>query len=374
MKRSARTWSGALSRAVVLVAWFLCFAAEVAAARPWFSDVFAPPVPQQPHPAVVRVIAPEDNGSSLGSGTLIDVRDGYGLVVTNWHVVRDATGPIEVRFPGGHISRGVVHKVDSDWDLAAVAIEAPPGVAPVRLAARPPREGEPLTIAGYGSGAYRAQTGTCTQFLAPSPRHPFEMVEVNVPARQGDSGGPILNASGELAGVLFGEGGGSTSGSHCGRLRMFLTGVLPPATSTPAVDSPGEASTTAIAGLAAADPFQAAVPAAGAPKRDPGPNRQRIEPSEFPSEPTQTDATPRFTAESRSSLASGRFAPLVQPKLEPIAVERPAGRDAPRSDTTTEGGAAIEFDWAPLVMRIGVVFAGLLVLRSLGSLATGGKK
>ena len=48
------------------------------------------------------------------------------------------------------------------------------------------------------------------------------MVEVAVSARQGDSGGPIFNSRGELAGVLFGEGHGRTSGSYCGRVRWFL--------------------------------------------------------------------------------------------------------------------------------------------------------
>jgi hypothetical protein len=56
---------------------------------------------------------------------------------------------------------------------------------------------------------------------------PFEMVEVAVSARQGDSGGPIFNSKGELAGVLFGEGNGRTSGSYCGRVRWFLSTMVP---------------------------------------------------------------------------------------------------------------------------------------------------
>jgi hypothetical protein len=51
------------------------------------------------------------------------------------------------------------------------------------------------------------------------------MVELSTAARQGDSGGPILNARGELAGVLFGAGWGRTTGSYCGRVRSFLDSV-----------------------------------------------------------------------------------------------------------------------------------------------------
>ena len=179
----------------------------------------------QPHPAVVRVIAPELNGTSLGSGTLVAVGDDYGIVVTNWHVVRDATQPVIVVFPGGFRSLGRVLRTDRNWDLAAVAIDRP-DVEPVALATDAPRTGDALTIAGYGAGTYRAATGRCTQYLSPGRRLPFEMVELSTAARQGDSGGPILNDRGELAGVLFGAGSGTTSGSYCLRVAEFLAPVL----------------------------------------------------------------------------------------------------------------------------------------------------
>jgi hypothetical protein len=97
-----------------------------------------------------------------------------------------------------------------------------PNVEPVPLATAAPRPGEPLTIAGYGSGRYRAITGRCIQYVAPGRDQPFEMVELSAGARQGDSGGPIFNSRGELAGVLFGAAWGQTTGSYCGRVRQFL--------------------------------------------------------------------------------------------------------------------------------------------------------
>lgn len=77
-------------------------------------------------------------------------------------------------------------------------------------------------IAGYGQGDYRISYGPCTQYLSPSPGLPAELVELRAIARQGDSGGPIFNARGELAGVLFGSGFGETMGAYCGRVRSFL--------------------------------------------------------------------------------------------------------------------------------------------------------
>ena len=182
---------------------------------------------QIPHPAVVRVIAAEQNGASLGTGALVAVDESHGLVVTNWHVVRDATGPITVVFPDGFRSGALLLKTDRDWDLAALAIQRPQA-QPLPLATDPPRPGEPLSIAGYGpEGAYRAVGGRCVKYHTPGGNLPHEIIEVNVEARRGDSGGPIYNSRGEIAGILFGAAGnmwsgGYTMGSYCGRVRQFL--------------------------------------------------------------------------------------------------------------------------------------------------------
>jgi hypothetical protein len=208
----------------------LLLAAPAALAHYAPQSADAPAAPNPPaariHPAVVRIVAPGDGSISFGSGTLVYAAESHGLVVTNWHVINEATGPISVHFPDGFYSLASVERVDRDWDLAILAIRKP-NVDPVPLADRAPRPGEILTIAGYGSGHYRAASGACTQYVAPGTTFPFEMVEVAVSARQGDSGGPIFNSRGELAGVLFGEGNGRTSGSYCGRVRWFLASVAP---------------------------------------------------------------------------------------------------------------------------------------------------
>ena len=213
-----RAYPAAIGRAMVFaLAIALCFT-RGALGRPAFQPApsFSPP-----HPAVVRVVAPERDGMAYGSGALVEVNEIFGIVVTNWHVIRDATGTIGVLFPDGFRSAAIVLHEDRDWDLAALVIWRPK-VRPIAISNRVPRPGEMLTIAGYGSGSYRAISGRCTQYVSPGGNQPFEMVELAAPAREGDSGGPILNGRGELAGVLFGSAFGKTTGSHCGRLREFL--------------------------------------------------------------------------------------------------------------------------------------------------------
>ncbi|MGD0898366.1 MAG: serine protease [Thermoguttaceae bacterium] len=203
----------------LLAIWIVLGLANTALGWP---SLFAPPQPPQtPHPAVVRVIAEDRDGFSKGSGALVAVDQRHGLVLTNWHVVRDAAGAITVIFPDGFRAGALVLKADRDWDLAALAIVRP-YAEPIPLATQPPRPGELLWIAGYGSDSYRAVSGRCTEYLSPGGNLPNEMVELEAGARLGDSGGPILNERGELAGILFGTGGGRTMGSYCGRVRDFM--------------------------------------------------------------------------------------------------------------------------------------------------------
>jgi S1-C subfamily serine protease len=212
------------------------------------------------HPAVARVYVVEKGSQSLGSGTLVDVRGPYALVITNWHVIREAAGEISVVFPDGFRSAARVVQHDVDWDLAALSIWKP-NASPVPIATDPPKPGDILTIAGYGSdGTFRAVSGPCTQYLAPSQQHPHEIVELKAVARQGDSGGPILNARGELAGVLFGSVDDTTSGSFGPRVSKFLEPLLkggaevtaPPGNAPPSDDKPTSAAVASVPPIAPA--------------------------------------------------------------------------------------------------------------------------
>jgi S1-C subfamily serine protease len=205
---------------------------------------------QKPHPAVARVVVPDGTGTSLGSGVLVDINASQALLLTNWHVVRDARSAVLVQFPDGFQSAGTVVRVDEVWDLAAIVIWRP-SAEPVPLSVRPPVIGEMLTIAGFGRGPYRAVTGACTQYLSPGGGQPQELVELVAVARQGDSGGPIFNASGELAGVLFGESDGRTIGSSSPRIRAFLAAVGSDGYHPPSPQAPSDIA--ALAGMAPAE-------------------------------------------------------------------------------------------------------------------------
>ncbi len=186
---------------------------------------------RRPHPSVARVIAFDKDGQQFGSGTLVGESGDYGIVLTNWHVVSNADGLVHVHFPGFG-SYGAVIAADKKWDLAAIGISKPPRVVPkLPIARTVPQRGDPLWIVGYGAGVYRIAGGRCLRYLAPEiapdGRGEFELIDLSVNAREGDSGGPILNESGQIAGVLFGSDYKNTVGSNCTKVRQFLEKTQP---------------------------------------------------------------------------------------------------------------------------------------------------
>jgi len=212
-----------------LLCWFLSIAQwELRASPFWWWEGGSNPqvVSTQPHPAVARISAEEAGVMSFGSGTLIASQPNYGLIITNWHVIRDARGRIEAHFPNGIRIPAVVVAADPVWDLALLMIP-PVNIAPVPISPTIATPGESLIIAGYGRGNYRAASARCVQYVAPGIGYSPEMLEVSAGARQGDSGGPIFNMRGQLAGVLFGTTGARTFGSHSGRILRFLASAEP---------------------------------------------------------------------------------------------------------------------------------------------------
>jgi hypothetical protein len=265
-------------------------------------------VSSTPHPAVARIIVPERKSAALGSGTLIAKTTQHGYLITNWHVVREARNGALVVFANGTQAQGRILKTDKDWDLALVQIPAP-AMESLPISSAVPQVGEQLWIAGYGSGEFLLQAGLCSQYLAPYPEWPLELVEVGAAARQGDSGGPILNSRGELAGVLFGQGEGYTMGAYGGRVLQFLNQV-------PDIDSPSRgtiaqlastrtASSPAIANLAAPLPISSPIQVGTtlvSNSRETHPDQRYWYPERRRSTPLE-ESKPEYSAETSAMLA-----------------------------------------------------------------------
>ena len=130
-----------------------------------------------------------------------------------------------VLFPDGSRFEASVLGSDRTWDLAALGI-APPRATPVAVAADHPQPGDRLRSCGYGpDGRYWCNQGRALGYArANTATH--ETLELSGYARDGDSGGPVLNGRGELVAVLWGTDGRTVEGTYCGRIRKFLRGIL----------------------------------------------------------------------------------------------------------------------------------------------------
>lgn len=156
--------------------------------------------------SVVRVsgVAQQCGQSQTGSGALI----APGRVVTNAHVIAGVSEPA-VELPDGQVATGRAVYFDSSRDLALLAVdglEAAP--APVGGTMSP---GEQGYVMGYPAGGPFAAgpamvqaraVSTVNNIYGSSPSD-LEIYQLGADVRQGNSGGPLVNAEGNVVGVVF---------------------------------------------------------------------------------------------------------------------------------------------------------------------------
>ena len=167
-------------------------------------------------PAVVLVTARgEGDGGSLGSGFLVDRR---GRVLTNAHVVDDDTS-VTVTFDDGTESPAEGLGKDQSTDLAVLRVKrVPAGVAPLPLGRSANLVvGDPVIAIGNPFGLERTATTGIVSALkriisAPNNFQIQNVIQTDAAINQGNSGGPLLDASGRVVGInsqIASESGGS---------------------------------------------------------------------------------------------------------------------------------------------------------------------
>ncbi|MGQ9562870.1 MAG: trypsin-like peptidase domain-containing protein [Thermogutta sp.] len=165
-----------------------------------------------------------------GTGVLVARDDHQGWILTCDHLFREGIGRVTVVFPAGPGWRGFEGRVvarDPQADLALLAI-ALPQATPIPLAETYPAPGEPVVLAGYGrTGRFHIIPGQVLGYVASNLPQVKETLQIRGAAEDGDSGGPIVNAAGELVAVTWGTDGFRSVGTYCGRIRAFLRAFLP---------------------------------------------------------------------------------------------------------------------------------------------------
>ena len=175
-------------------------------------------------PGVVQVTttigASSSNGQSsqaLGSGFVLDKE---GNIVTNYHVVEGATS-IEVRFSNDDTLKATLVGSDPSTDVALLKVDATPdALTPLSLADSTQVEvGDPVVAIGNPFGLERTVTTGIVSALqravkAPNGYSIDHVIQTDAAINHGNSGGPLLNASGAVIGINSQiETGGSGDGN-----------------------------------------------------------------------------------------------------------------------------------------------------------------
>jgi serine protease Do len=145
-------------------------------------------------PATVRV----GGGWRGGSGIVI----GDGVVLTNAHNVRH--DEVTVTFADGRQESASIKGIDVDGDLAVLSVATAGSAALAWAQAAPTLGAAVFGVATNGSGP-RITFGTISSisaaFRGPRGRRIAGTLEHTAPLAPGSSGGPLVNATGELVGI-----------------------------------------------------------------------------------------------------------------------------------------------------------------------------
>lgn len=161
--------------------------------------------------SVVIVYAQSQEGSSTGTGSII-TEDGY--IITNYHVVEGSTSvQVMLKDAEQYTSATVIgYKIHDD--IAVLKIEAE-GLRPMTFAtSKDCRVGERVFAIGCPNGVDYAWS--VTQGIISSPRRQLKIydtatgtlekkmlvMQTDVAVNPGNSGGPLINTSGQMVGVI----------------------------------------------------------------------------------------------------------------------------------------------------------------------------
>lgn len=155
----------------------------------------------RPAVAQIKVMHFAKRKGGLGTGFFIS-QD--GLMLTAYHVVSDAQ-IYTVKLLDGRMLEAHVKAFDAINDIALLKVRSRDEFPYLPLAIEPPTTGEQILAIGNSDGDYlQPRIGKLLNLKTPAvrPDFPQNTLEMSAPLAQGDSGGPILDKTGQVIGVV----------------------------------------------------------------------------------------------------------------------------------------------------------------------------
>ena len=151
----------------------------------------------RPSVVTIRHVGRGGNDAGLGTGFVIS---SDGFIATNLHVIGEAR-PVSVELADGRaFDVTEVHATDRNADVAVIRIEAK-GLQPLALAAANSlRDGQEIIAIGNPHGLERSVV--VGHVSGRRVIDGTEMIQLAIPIESGNSGGPLLDRSGQVHGIL----------------------------------------------------------------------------------------------------------------------------------------------------------------------------
>lgn len=158
--------------------------------------------------------------AASGSGIIVAESDKELLIVTNHHVVADAS-KLDVSFIDGSQAEAQIKGMDSDMDLAVIAIpldslseETKNAIAIATLGDSDTlKMGEPVVAIGnalgYGQSVTNGIISALDREITLEDGSTGTFIQTNAAINPGNSGGALLNVNGEVIGINSNKIGGS---------------------------------------------------------------------------------------------------------------------------------------------------------------------
>jgi len=194
--------------------------ATAATAQSAVGTLDATAIAQKVDPSIVDINTTLSGGAAAGTGIILT---SSGLVLTNNHVIEDATSiQVQVDGTGPSYSADVVG-YDATDDVAVIQMNGASGLQPAPLGDSSSvqvndevlalgnalgRGGTPQPAAGTVTGLDK--TITASDNNGANPETLDGLIEHDAAIQPGDSGGPLIDANGEVVGI---NSAGSSSGS-----------------------------------------------------------------------------------------------------------------------------------------------------------------
>jgi S1-C subfamily serine protease len=128
------------------------------------------------------------------------------LLLTNDHVVKECTGPIQVRYPEQTSYRAAISGLDETNDLAMLHTDLT-GSSIASFHPRP-RLGESVAAYGFPYAGLLSSSGNFTLGNVTSlsgMKDDTRFIQISAPTQPGNSGGPLLDMSGDVVGVIVAQ-------------------------------------------------------------------------------------------------------------------------------------------------------------------------